>query len=800
MTNVTQKSIFSLILALIYSITFSQSNFIVKGSLLEKKSNTAIEYGTVSLYNQKDSTLINGTISDLVGKFSINTKTAGLFYLKASYIGMETIFVPNISISKEKPVFVTENIYLSAGATTIKGVEVIGEKTTIRYEIDKKIISVGKDIASSNGSAVDVLETVPSINVDLDGNVKLRGSSDFTVLVNGKPTILSSREVLQQTPAGNIKNIELITNPSAKYEAGNTAGIINIILKEEKKIGTSGMLRLSVGTFKNHNASFNLKHNIKKFSLNFTANTYQYNSPYNTIDSLRTTLGQEIITNTDNKKTWTFPGYSFGYGMDYNVNKNHTLNFNFVVGKWAMNVLGDQDVRVRNKTLGTDESFTFENDQKRFSDYYGPSLSYNGSFKNKSNLSMSFIFGEKVFKEKVFNTRTSLNNDVLYKDKSTEIGFRRNISAKIDYTLPIKTGKIEFGGMLRAAWNDQYNNSFAYDLSSQKYSRSDFNNRNVLFEQKVYGLYATYGNKWKKFSYSAGFRAEYLDRNIIIKKENKIYAYYKWNYFPSASLGYKISEKSSIHLSYSRRIRRQPSYFLEPSPIKTGTNSYFQGNPNLQPKLINALELGWSNTFKKSTTLSVEAFYKLTTNEYRFISIFYKDSVSTLHQPNNVGKSQNIGLEANLSFKPIKWLSVDLMGTGYLNTLKGKYKNIVFNNTNFDYAFRMNTNFTVTKTTKIQFNGNYRSKRLSALGNSSDDLTFGLGVKQSFLKKALNFTFNIQNVFYTSQYKYENSFENFYASGESIIVWPRLTVGASYKINNFRQSRNATANSGRGDF
>ncbi len=264
-------------------------------------------------------------------------------------------------------------------------------------------------------------------------------------------------------------------------------------------------------------------------------------------------------------------------------------------------------------------------------------------------------------------------------------------------------------------------------------------------------------------------------------------------------MSYSFTEKSQIYTSYSRRIQRFPSYFLEPTPIKTGATSYFQGNPNLKPKISNSFELGFSTSFKKSTTLAIEVFYKLNTDEYQFISSAFEDSISTLQQPYNIGTSQNIGTEINSGFKILKWWKIDLMWTGYYETLNGEFKGQDFNKNSFVWRARINNNFTITKNTKLQFSGNYRSKRVTVLGNYVGSLSFDLGLKQSFLKKALNATFNMRNVFYTAQSESTTSYKNYFLHSKEKLSWPFLTLGLSYKINNYRQSRRQTEG-GRGSF
>lgn len=775
------------------------SSFTVTGKVLESNTSQVMEYCTVSIFDVETSKLLSGTITNEVGVFSLAIKKPGNYFLKVSYIGFETIEIKEVNLNPENPNFVVKDILLKSDAKNLKEVEVVGAKSTVRYEMDKKVVDVSKNIAASNGSAIDVLEAAPSVEVGLDGTVKMRGNSNFMVLINGRPSTLSGSEALQQIPASNIKNIELITNPSAKYDAGNSGGIINVILKEEKKIGTSGMVRIGVGTFSNYNASINVKHNVKKFGFTFSASTRKRNRPGESMDSLRTSFDNVVTTNKETERTRSFGGYRFNYGVEYNVVKNHDLILDMSLGRWGMDVNATEKTHLKNETLSTDDDFINVSDQNRFSNYFGPSLSYNGVFKNKSSLATYLGYSQRDFKEKITNAELDFDNKLLANERSTENKFVRIITARIDYTLPVKKSKFEFGGKLRSSWNDEENNNFQLDLAKNIYVPQTFNNEDIFYSQKVYGLYSMFYSEWKKFKYSLGFRAEYIDREIEFRSQQVNNNYYQWNYFPSFSLSYQINEKSNIYISFARKIDRFPGYYLRPVPIKTGSNSYFQGNPSLRPRLVNALELGWSNTFKKSTNLSVEAFYKYNTDDFQFITTAFEDGFSTLNRPYNIGVSHDIGLETNFSFMPLKWLSADIMATASYYIQDAEFDSEKIDNKNFRWNARFNTYFTVTKTTKIQFSGRYSSKQVSGFTEYTDNLIFSLGASQSFLKRALNITFNIRNVFYTQKDASITSYENYYSESKGKILWPFLDLGLSYKINNFRQSRRQTEGGG-GDF
>lgn len=767
----------------------------ISGRVLEQDTKTPMEYCTVSLYQAADSSLISGTITDLDGNFELKTKSTQNIYLKVSFIGFETKIVDQFPSAKASEGINIGDVLLGSGSNKVEAIEIVATRSTVRYELDKKVVDVSKNLASEAGTAVDVLETVPSVSVDIDGNVSLRGSTNFLVLVNGQPTQLEASEALQQIPANNIKNIEIITNPSARFEAGNSSGILNIILKEEKKEGTSGLLSLNAGTFGKYGGSVNIKHNINKFNFDFSAFLRSGTRPYTSADSSYTKNINALYTITNGDNVRQFSGMSFNNTMGYKISKAQNISLGFIYGRWAMKVDGINNATQVNETLNSSLFSKNINDTERGAPYFGPSLTYNATFKEKVVLSAFINYSQRDFREKVVNNVFDINDNMSGSSLTTEEGLSQKIAAKIDVTIPIKKGKLELGGQARNNWNSDDNKNFELDTTTNILEKTDYNNFTTSNKDFVYGLYASYGNKYKKLSYSAGLRAEYTDRTIFLQEEEKSFNYFKWNFFPTAHLSYSFDDTHQVYASYSTRIRRPRGWFLEPGFIKTGVNSFYQGNPEIVPTITNSVELGWTKSFKKDIRVSAEIFYKYNQNVMEFVTKVQDDN-TTLNKPYNIGDQQNIGLEANLSVKPFKFWEFDIMGTGYYNILKGSFEENVYDNKSFQWNARMNNFFSVTKTTKIQFTTKYSSRELTALGFEGYNLGFDLGVKQSFLKRALNITLNARNIFNTQRRFGENIADNYFYTYENIPKWPSVNLAVSYRINNYKPQRSTNDNEG----
>lgn len=770
----------------------SQNNgasFIVSGKVIEQETSQNMEYCSVSIFDKETTKLVSGTITNELGIFSIAVKRPGNYFLKVSYIGFETIEIKDIILNPKSKVFKIKDVLMKSNSRKINAVEITGVKSSIRYEMDKKVVDVSNNIAASNGSAVDALESTPSIQVDVDGTVKLRGNSNFLVLIDGKPTTLDGTEALQQIPAANIKNIEIITNPSAKYDAGNAAGIINILLKTEKKIGTSGLVSVNVGTYNNYGGNINVKHNIKKLSFEFSANLRNNGGPRIVSDSLFTSSTDKIYTLTEGEKTWTFGGYSFNYGMGYKLAKNHGFNLDMVYGKWYMLVDDESSLYQNNTSKNEINEVKTINDSYRGAPYFGPSLSYNGSFKNESNLAAYVGYSQSDFSEEILNDNFNANQSALSGTKTAEKATNRKITAKIDYTLPIKTGKLEFGFKTRNVISSTNSEAFDLNVTDLSYTEKYYATPQVDFSRSVHGGYVNYTNKMKRFNFAFGLRAEYTDRRLKLNNNSSSYEYFKWNYIPTASVGYNFDETHQVYANYSTRIQRPMGWQIEPQIIQTSVNTYFSGDKDLRISEVNSLDIGWAKSFKKrSTRVSFEFFYDLYQDHIEFITASYLDG-STITKPENAGRIDNFGLEGNFGTSIFKWWNVDLSATGFYSIYDIDLENVKTQRRTFVGNLRFNNYFTVTKSTKLQFTARVNSLESTALGYNGANVRFGLGIKQSFLDKALNVSLNVRNLFYTDKQYGEDTAENYYYYHSERPVWPRITIGLSYKINNYRRSR-----------
>lgn len=785
LTFVAQLKImrFSLIFLFLLQILYAQS---ISGTVQDQSSKTAMEYCTVSLYQSNDSSLVTGTITDQMGNFMLSDLKLGSYYLVISFIGFETKKVNDIILSKEQANKKIGIVYLGNDATDMQEFEVSAIKTTVRYELDKKVVDVDKNIAAANGTAVDVLATVPSIQTDIDGNISLRGSKGFLVLINGRPSVLDANEALQQIPASTIENIEIITNPSARYDAEGTAGIINIITKKSKRDGVSGLVNVRGGIYNTYGGDASLAMVKNKFTFSLSGNYNHRERPGNYQSELNTNLRDTIVsTLNDGTKNQKNTNYNAKAGIEFRPTEKQYISMNYNFGGFNMTFADKLDFSFINRTTLAEENFTNINESLRKGPFHEIDFNYGIEFKNKSKLTAHASFNKRGFNEEVINNRFDGFNNIIFGTLSTETGPSQRFRMNLDYVLPIQDhSKFELGFMQQMNKSEDENIAYqknalgAYEEQSQFYS-------DVISKEQVRAFYGIFSSKWEKFSYQIGIRTENNLRNIGVNNTGASFILDRLDFFPSAHLSYNASDQHQFFISYSKRVDRPRGWFLEPNAIYTDANTLFRGNPSLLPEFIHAFETGWLFNFKKKGSWNNEVYFRNIQNVTQFVRIPL-DFELTSQFPENIGRSNAIGWESSVSLLPLKWWNTDIMFNLFYFNLKGSYENENFDRSSFSSIIRWNNYFKIKKNTKIQFNASYASPLVNAQGKDSYTLRFDGGIKQDFFENKLSLGVQISDMFNTYINKSWLSGSNFDSYKENNPRGPSLIFSASYKINNYK--------------
>ena len=757
----------------------------ISGSVIDLTTNQIMEYATISLLKTGETTPVNGAITDLEGNFIITGVKPGNYRVEASFIGFDTKTIEDIKVSPKTPNVDLGTIALSIDAENIQEVEIITNRSNVRYEIDKKIVSVDKQLVAQGGNATDVLATVPSIQVDIDGNVKLRGKSGFTVLIDGKPSVLDANEALQQIPASNIENIEIITNPSAKYDAEGAAGIINIILKKQRETGVAGVINARVGTFKNYGVDGTITYTKNKLTLTASANARQSRNVTDNEQSFINTInGFDYETSAVGVNSRSFQNRRVNLGLEYRVSEMHSFSVKGSYGTWRMVVDDDEDI------MTTDEQgidfYSNEQDTKRGSEFYRIAGNYDLKVNEQHKLSFGINYNKSDFFEEVLNDQTRL--DLAFDGtKSEEGGPTNRMRANVDYTYQVNdSSSFEFGFLQELGKSDESNSFFNLDPSTDTYIEVPEFAQSTLYEKNIRAFYGIFKSKYGKLGYQFGVRSEFTDR-LIEADPGGTATVKRTDLFPSAYLSYDLNDRNQLFLNYSKRINRPRGWFLEPNSIFLDANTIWRGNPEILPVYTHSFEAGWLRYLKEKGTYNVQMYYQYDQNNVEFVRTPFSENI-TLEQPQNVGNAHYLGLEQSFEYPLTKWWELNIgVNTSFLK-VNGEIEGESIEKTDFRGMGNINNYFTVTNNTKVQFDFRYYGGQATAQGLNYPSYGFNLGFRQSLLKKSLTLGFNWNDIFNTYTAGSETNITNYSYRDFSDQRYPKLNFTVSYRINNYKNN------------
>jgi outer membrane receptor protein involved in Fe transport len=787
------------------------------GTVTESAGNMAVEYANITAYLAKDSSLITGTITDVSGRFLLQELPLDKIWLEIEFVGFEKVKTETFVLDDKNPYKAFENIVISPAVNMLGEVSVEAEVKHVEYQIDKKIVNPTKDIISAGGSAVDVLKNVPSIQTDIDGNVSLRGSSDFKLLIDGRPSVIGGSEGLKQIPAEAIERIEVITNPSARYDAEGVAGIINVILKTEKRNGINGMLSLSGGQILDEfNTSNSFIVNFRKDKVNFFlgGNYNIFNWPGSGHTNQITTGGDSIVQIlSDFTSLWQNNSYNFRGGGDYYFANKDVLTLSFNVGEWSYggNNNSTNTFTAKDSLLTRSNSYSFDQftDFSIINNYYAGTVNYQHKFKKEAHeLSLSASinsgFETKDTRYTVNYSDIFLNNNPISKfgNYTYEENDNSRAELELNYINPIFGGKLEAG--YKMSIFDVVGTYDFYNILNPEHDSIVIDSLQInpltSFEN-IQSIYSTFEGSLLKFGYKIGLRMEYTDRVYTKRLTGFEFGNKDISLFPSVHISRSINDKNQFFASYSRRINRPYSWYLDPQIIVTGLFSSQIGNPELKPEFTGSYDLGYILMTGKHY-FSVEAFYRQTNN--KISSVFYMtDSLglNTVTTFSNIDKDYSSGLEAmaSLNFGPFSFATG---GSFYNYTLIGQYNGATINRNAFNYNLWLNTSVVYKKTgTKFQINGYFSGPEVDAYSSADPYYSLSAAVKQDFLKNKLSITLSCDNLLYKKDYITETVQNNFYSESIYHISGFRFRLSLVYRINDYKpreESENPESEQGGG--
>lgn len=736
----------------------------IYGSVTDKSSGAPVEGADITLNRIKDSSLVKGTQTDASGKFILKDVPFGRYYIKANLVGYNTSVISGVNINPNILTINLDPINLSTGNTTTDEIIVESEKSQIEFRPDKKVFNIGKNITTQGSSVIDLLKEIPSVTVDQDNNISLRGSEGVKIMLDGRPSGLDNSnrgDMLAQIPATQVESIELITNPSAKYEAEGSSGIINIVLKktENTGLGYNGTLGLNFGTGDKYNGqmSFTLKN--KKFNL---FGSYGYNSNqmksgglnerYNYINS------ESYFTKETSSGKRRMQGHMLKLGLDLYLNQMNTLGFsvNYRNSKRSRNDIANDLV------YGQDGAITSQFYNTTFSDDKGNNidlaLNYMLKFKTPQQVFTADISYSSDIDDDFTNTFETYITPIVPEPENRNETTKENDKAligELNYTHPFsKDAKLETGYRGSYKKRDIDFISELFDYTANSYIIDNNTSNNFIYKEQIHALYAIYTNKIGDFGFSLGTRVEQTIINGELRNNNQTFEKSYIDLFPSVSVSQKLSKTSELQLSYSRRVNRPRFRQLNPFAsisMMGGTNNLMQGNPELNPEFTNSFELSYIHYFPFATVTPV-LFFRQTTDEIaRTRSLI--DSITTLTTFVNYNKSKSYGGELILNTQPVKFWTLNGTFSYYKTEVDATNIGSGLINSSYVWSTRASSTFTLPADLSLQLSYFHRGKNVTAQGSFDPFSMFDAALKKDFFDKRLSLTFRVSDVFETAKFK-----------------------------------------------
>ena len=738
------KLTFSVILILTCGWSTAQTTVEITGSLIENNTSQPIPYATVVVKDKITKQNITGIISDDNGKFMVLSPTPK-FYLEISFMGFETKTITEFKIQGGKTNIGA--LKLIPDNQKLDEIVVTAQTSKTTFKLDKRVFNVGKDFSTSGASALEVLNNVPSVNVSIEGDVSLRGSAGVQILINGKPSVLAdqSSNALGTITADMIESIEVITNPSAKYEASGTAGILNIILKKEEKRGWNGSVSANTGSPDNHSLGLSINRRTDDFNFFAQMGAGYRSLPQNAENTNQNLINDEVILSHGKEfRNETF--FNITLGTDYHINAFNILTLS---GNFAYEI-EDQPSAYQFRILDTNDalisSWSREENTAATNPKYQFELNYKKQFETNKEHSLQVsalgsFFG-KDQESKFINTL--ITGADITNAQQTETDFQQaDYTFKADYVNPLtEIYTIETG--VQYVINDVGNDFEVRDLVDESYIINENLTNNFDWKQNVLGLYVTTAYEKDKFGVKLGLRVEQTDLKTLLTNTNERNAQNYTNVFPSFHSSYKISDNTSIQAGYSRRIFRPRLWDLNPFFNIRNNFNIRAGNPNLQPEFTDSYELTSIYKIGKAS-FSSSLYYRYTTQVVERISTF-EDNV-TFSTPENIGTNSSVGFEMNGKFSPNKWLT--LTGDFNLNYFDriGTFENQDFDFSGSQWSSRMGSKIGLPADIDIEFTGNYQSGFETVQGEQSGYAFLDLGVRKKILKGKVILNLGVRDLF-----------------------------------------------------
>lgn len=723
---------------------FAQQELVITGTVVDDITSDPIPYATIIVVAKADGATLAGASTDFEGQFSCVSPAADV-ELHISFIGYEKKIIDVVPAGSKLSLGI---ITLPRSVEALEEVEIAAEKSRVEFQLDKRVFHVGKDISSTGASAMDVLNSVPSVNVNLEGQISLRGNAGVQILINGKPSVLTdgTSNALGSITSDMIESIEVITNPSAKYNAEGTSGIINIILKKEEKRGLNGSISLNTGIPDSHSigGSFNLRR--EKLNL-FT----QLGAGYRSMPSFSNSFNRDLISGDEIRSEGTEYRNEYFYnitlGSDYYINNLNKLT---LAGNYALELESQpseftfEDI-VAGATVA-DNAWTRTEETTATNPKWQYDLQYEKKFTDEKEHVLQFstlgsFFGKD--QQSDFANRDQFGIAVVPDQRTETVFYQEDYTFKLDYVDPLsKMIKIELGSQYDI--NDVGNEYAVFNDDNGVWVVDSAFTNNFIFNQKVLGVYGTGSYEREKWGLKVGLRVEDTDLKTKLvttgQENNQLYT----NFFPTVHTSYKFTPLFSLQAGYSRRIYRPRLWDLNPFFNIRNNFNIRMGNPELKPEYADSYELTGILIFEK-VSLNAGVYHLFTTSVIERVS-FPENNVN-ITRPENIGTRSKYGVEVNGKYTPTAWMTIN----GDFNY--GQFfRDGAFLNQDFDFSgnqwnARMTVKFAMPKAIDLEMTGNVESDVKTVQGQSSGFAYLDAGVRKKIKGGRAIVNFAVRDIF-----------------------------------------------------
>lgn len=760
----------------------------ITGQVMDKEFQEPIPYATITV-TTPEGEMVTGAVTNVDGSFSVDKLADGTYNFKVQFMGYKP-FSREVVVSGGNREIKIGTIYLEAEVAELNSVDVVAERSTIEQRIDRKVVNVGKDLTTAGATASEIMNNIPSLAVDQDGNISMRGNDNVKILVDGKPTNIPAAQLLKQIPSTSIKSIELITNPSAKYNPEGMSGIINIVLHKNSNLGFNGNLNtgVTIGDNTRYTGSLDMNYRTGKVNFfgNFGANGGK-REQFGRIQNFTNNYTERLYFLNDNES------YLFKVGMDYYMDDKNTFSFytnqNFYTGEPS----GEANILFDDPAAG--DIF-----QKFYNDNENISRTYNFVFNHDFNSE-----GHKLILEADYNTTDSEELALFefsgagaddynsYRDDVDEELSNTNIN--LDYENPLsETAKLELGAEARLR-----KSSSNYRTTNEVLDDAQYD-----YDNNIYSAYSTFGQSWEKWSYQLGARVEMYEVEAVLDGD-LIYETDYLTLYPSAFLSYKFDPMKTVQVSYGRRVDRPGLNQVSPVREFSSPRITVVGNPRLDPQFTNSIELNYTHNFEKGS-FTGGVFYRLIEDEINQVLIIDPEDPSRLLLTfMNWEDNSSYGVELSGRYKPFSWWSLNPSFELYNRTEKGIVGEEYLEVESSAYSFRLSQSFNVTKKLTLQLFGMYRSSTELLQINPDEFYFVNAGARYSFLKDKATLSLNFNDIFDTQKFGFTTEVPysqrgRFNSDSQTVYLGLSYRFGGGKNKALSRKQRDDNTNTGGGIF